>query len=88
MGTMRPKLQRILGIYKYLRLQHRVTSNSCQTCLGGGFVSVKAIPQQQLSKSRRVRSAKTRSVSPPFLCLCAWRLLINLEEIHPGMVSL
>ena len=32
MGTMRPKLQRILGIYKHLRLQHRVTSNSCQTC--------------------------------------------------------
>lgn len=55
---------------------------------GGGFVSVKDIPQQQLSTSRRVRSAKTRSVSPPFLCLCAWRPLINIEEIHPGMVRL
>ena len=59
---------------------------------GGGFVSlkVKSKPQQQLSKSGKVLSAKTRSpgYSPLFLCLRAWRPLINLEEIHPGMAGL
>ena len=55
---------------------------------GGGFVSVKDVTQQQLSKSGRVLSAKKRSVNPPFLCSCAWRPLMNLKEIHPGMVRL
>ena len=38
---------------------------------GGGFVSlkVKAKPQQQLSKSRRVLSAKTRSVIALYFCV-------------------